>query len=195
MAAVESHMLELGTKAPDFDLPIANPEVDDLDGDRRALDDYDDASALVVMFICNHCPYVHHVEPALVETARVYGERGAQFVAICANDAENYPDDSFEKMTERAEEKEYPFPYLQDETQEVAKAYQAACTPDFYVFNKDRELVYRGRYDETRPNNGMAHGQDLHAALDAVLNSGTLPDEQHPSMGCSIKWKPGNAPA
>ena len=188
-------MLDLGTAAPPFDLPIANPDVDDYAGDHRALSDYDEAPVLVVMFICNHCPYVHHVEPALVETARVYGERGAQFVAICSNDADEYPQDSFAKMAERAEAKEYPFPYLQDEDQSVAQTYQAACTPDFYVFDGDRELVYRGRYDETRPNNGMAHGDDLHAALDAVLNGGTLPDEQHPSMGCSIKWKPGNAPA
>jgi len=195
MAAVESHMLDLGTTAPDFDLPIANPDVDDREGDHRSLDDYADAPVLVVMFICNHCPYVHHVEPALVETARVCSDRGVQFVAICSNDAEEYPDDSFEKMAERATEQEYPFPYLQDETQEVAKAYQAACTPDFYVFDGDRSLVYRGRYDETRPSNGMAHGQDLHAALDAALNDEDPLDDQHPSMGCSIKWKPGNAPA
>ena len=195
MAAVESRMLDLGTEAPDFNLPIANPEVDDIEGDHRSLDDYADAEALVVMFICNHCPYVHHVEPALLETVRVYGDRGVQFVAICANDAEAYPDDRFEKMAERAEEKGYPFPYLQDTTQDVAKAYQAACTPDFYVFDGDQTLVYRGRYDETRPNSGMPHGEDLHAALDAVVNGGTVPEEQHPSMGCSIKWKPGNEPA
>ena len=195
MAAVESHMIELGTTAPAFDLPIANPEVDDHDGPRRALSDYDDADVLVVMFICNHCPYVHHVEPALIETARTYAEQGVQFVAICANDAERYPDDSFDNMADRAREKGYPFPYLQDDTQEVAKAYDAACTPDFYVFDADRTLVYRGRYDETRPNQGTAHGADLHAALDAVPNGESPSDPQHPSIGCSIKWKPGQEPA
>lgn len=188
-------MLDLGTAAPDFDLPIANPEVDDHDGDRRALSDYDDAPVLLVMFICNHCPYVHHVEPALLETARVYGERDVAFVAISSNDAESYPQDGFEKMAERASEQGYPFAYLHDETQEVAQAYQAACTPDFYVFDADRDLVYRGRYDETRPDNGMPHGDDLHAALDAALKGDEPIDEQHPSMGCSIKWKPGNEPA
>ena len=195
MAAVESHMIELGTDAPTFDLPIANPEVDNLDRPRRTLNDYAGANVLVVMFICNHCPYVHHVEPALIETAQTYAKQGVQFVGICANDAERYPDDSFENMAQRARDKGYPFPYLQDETQAVARSYDAACTPDFYVFDADRTLVYRGRYDETRPNQGTVHGGDLHAALDAVLNGETPPDVQHPSIGCSIKWKPGQEPA
>lgn len=196
MAAVESNMRALGTKAPDFDLPIANPGVDDLHGVRRSLSDYSDAPVLVVMFICNHCPYVHHVEPSLIETAETYSEKGVQFVAICANDAGRYPDDGFERMTERAREKGYPFPYLQDEDQTVAQAYNAACTPDFYVFDDERTLVYRGRYDETRPNQGTAHGGDLHAALDAALEGTVLSkEEQHPSIGCSIKWKPGREPA
>jgi peroxiredoxin len=194
MALTESTMLDLGTTAPDFTLPAANPDVDDAGGAVRALDDYDAAEALVIVFMCNHCPYVQHIETALLDVAREYQAKGVQFIGICSNDAERYPDDSFESMAERAEAKDYPFPYLHDETQDVAKAYAAACTPDFFVFDDDRTLVYRGRFDETRPDNRTPHGGDLKAALDDLLDTGTVSVEQKPSMGCNIKWKPGNEP-
>lgn len=195
MAVTESTMMELGSTAPDFSLPAANSEVDDRGGDHRSLDDYDDAEGLVIVFMCNHCPYVKHIEEALVDVAREYQERGVQFIGICSNDPERYPDDSFENMAKRARAKEYPFPYLQDETQEVAQAYKAACTPDFYVFDDDRALAYRGRFDETRPDQGEPHGGDLRQALDELLETGEVTMEQKPSMGCNIKWKPGREPA
>jgi peroxiredoxin len=195
MAVTESTMMELGQPAPDFSLPAANPEVDDRGADRRSLADYEEAEALVVVFMCNHCPYVKHIEEALADVAREYGERGVQVVGICSNDAERYPDDSFDRMAERAREKEYPFPYLQDESQEVARAYEAACTPDIYVFDDDRTLAYRGRFDETRPDGEDAHGGDLRKALDQLLEGGEVTMEQHPSMGCNIKWKPDADPA
>ena len=195
MAVTESTMMELGRSAPDFSLPAANPDVDDRGGSHRSLSDYEDAEALVVVFMCNHCPYVKHIEEALLDVARTYQDRGAQFVGICSNDAERYPDDSFEKMAERTEAKDYPFPYLQDESQEVAQAYEAACTPDFFVFDADRRLVYRGRFDETRPDKGTPDGADLRQALDEVLADGEVTMEQKPSMGCNIKWKLGIEPA
>jgi peroxiredoxin len=195
MAVTESIMMELGRQAPSFSLPAANPDVDERGDDTRSLADYDDAEVLVVVFTCNHCPYAKHVEDELIDVAREYRERGVQFVAICSNDPENYPDDDFESMAERAQAKDYPFPYLQDESQEVAKAYEAACTPDFYVFDDDRRLTYRGRFDETRPDDGEPHGGDLRQALDELLDDGTVTMEQKPSMGCNIKWKPGTEPA
>jgi len=195
MAVTESTMMELGRTAPSFTLPAANPDVDDRGDEHRSLQDYDDAEALVVVFMCNHCPYVKHVEDELLSTAREYQERGVQFIGICSNDPERYPDDSFERMAERTEEKKYPFPYLQDESQEVAQAYEAACTPDFYVFDADRTLVYRGRFDDTRPDHGTPDGADLRQALDQVLEDGEVTMEQTPSMGCNIKWKPGVEPA
>jgi peroxiredoxin len=195
MAVTESTMMELGRTAPSFTLPAANPDVDDRGDEHRSLEDYDAADALVVVFMCNHCPYVKHVEDELLAVAREYQEQGVQFVGICSNDPERYPDDSFESMAERAEAKDYPFPYLQDESQEVARAYEAACTPDFYVFDADRTLVYRGRFDETRPDQGTPHGGDLRQALDEVLTAGEVTMEQKPSMGCNIKWKPGAEPA
>jgi peroxiredoxin len=195
MAVTESTMMELGQTAPSFSLPAANPDVDDRGGPHRSLGDYDAADALVVVFMCNHCPYVKHVEDELIAVAREYQERGVQFIGICSNDPERYPNDSFESMAERAEAKDYPFPYLQDESQEVARAYEAACTPDFYVFDADRTLAYRGRFDETRPDEGTPHGGDLRQALDEVLSSGEVTMEQKPSMGCNIKWKPGAEPA
>lgn len=195
MAVTESRMTRLGSEAPAFDLPIVNPSVDGKAGDRRSLDDYKDVDVLVVVFMCNHCPYVKHIEGALIETAREYRTRGVQFVGICSNNAETHPEDSFEKMAERAEAKGYSFPYLRDESQEVARAYGATCTPDFFVYDEDRRLVYRGRFDETRPNQGEPTGQDLRKALDELLESGEVHIEQKPSMGCNIKWKPENAPA
>jgi len=195
MAVTESTMMELGRRAPSFTLPAANPDVDDRGGDTRSLDDYEDAEALVVVFMCNHCPYVKHLEEELLATAREYQDQGVQFIGICSNDAENYPDDSFDNMAKRAQAKDYPFPYLQDESQEVAQAYEAACTPDFYVFDADRELAYRGRFDETRPDGGEPHGGDLRQALDELLADGEVTMEQKPSMGCNIKWKSGIEPA
>ena len=195
MAVAESTMMELGHPAPDFSLPAANPEVDDRGDDHRSLTDYDDADVLVVVFMCNHCPYVQHIEDDLLDVTYEYQQRGAQFVGICSNDPENYPDDSFDSMAERARDKEYPFPYLQDESQDVARTYEAACTPDIYVFNEERTLVYRGRFDETRPDGTEAHGGDLRQALDELLETGEVTMEQHPSMGCNIKWKPDVEPA
>ena len=195
MAVTESTMMELGRSAPSFSLPAANPDVDDRGGEHRSLGDYDDAEVLVVVFMCNHCPYVQHIEEEMISVAREYQDRGVQFIGICSNDPERYPDDSFDSMAERAGAKGYPFPYLQDESQEVARTYEAACTPDFYVFDADRTLVYRGRFDETRPDQGTPHGEDLRQALDEVLASGEVTMEQKPSMGCNIKWKPGTEPA
>jgi len=195
MALTESMMAELGSPAPSFDLPVANPNADGLNGGLRSISDYDEADVLVVAFICNHCPYVKHLEDALLEVAAEYQERGVQFIGICSNDAETHPDDSFERMADRAREKEYPFPYLHDESQDVAREYGAVCTPDFFVYDADRTLAYRGRFDETRPKKGTAHGGDLRQALDELLEQGTVEMEQHPSMGCNIKWKPGKEPA
>ena len=195
MAVTESTMMELGERAPSFTLPAANPDVDDRGDNQRSLDDDADAEALVVVFTCNHCPYAKHVEDELIGVAREYQEQGVQFVAICSNDPEQYPDDSLESMAERAAAKDFPFPYLQDESQEVAKAYEAACTPDFYIFDGERTLAYRGRFDETRPDHGEAHGGDLRQALDELLEEGAVHMEQKPSMGCNIKWKPGKKPA
>ena len=193
MARTYSVMEALGTRAPAFDLPIANPQVDNLARETRALSDFDEARYLVVVFMCNHCPYVIHVEDVLIETARAYWEKGVQFVGISANDAVAYPADSFEAMAERAVDKAYPFPYLYDASQEVAKAYGAVCTPDLYIYDPDRKLVYHGRIDETRPRMGMmADGSDLRRALDDLLNTGTVSFEQVPSMGCNIKWKDGS---
>lgn len=195
MAVTESTMVELGTPAPSFDLPAANPDVDEKGGEQRRLSDYDDAETLVVVFTCNHCPYAQHVEDALVQTARDYAPRGVQFVAICSNNTDTHPQDSFENMARRAREKDFPFPYLRDESQEVARAYGAVCTPDFFVYDADRRLAYRGRMDDTRPDGEPATGEELRRALDELLEAGSVSEPHHPSMGCNIKWKPGNAPA
>ena len=188
MALTPSTMLPLGTRAPDFRLP-------DTDGRTVSLADYADAPALLVMFICNHCPYVKHVREELVRLARDYQPRGLAIVAINPNDAERYPDDSPVRMREEVVSAGYTFPYLYDETQEVAKAYKAACTPDFFLFDRERKLVYRGQLDDSRPNSGRpVTGADLRAAIDAVLEGRPVPQDQKPSTGCNIKWKPGNEP-
>lgn len=194
MAVTYSEMIELGTDAPAFDLPITNPGVDDRTKPTRSLSDYDDARVLVIVFTCNHCPYAKHVEGALIRFAHDYAERGVQVVAISANDSEAYPEDSFESMAARAQDRQYPFPYLYDESQHVARAYEARCTPDFYVYDDDRTLRYRGRMDETRPGQGEATARDLRQAVDDVLAGGSVSIEQVPSMGCNIKWRAGNAP-
>ncbi len=187
--AVPSTMLPLGTPAPDFSLP--NP----LLGDTVALDDLADAAALLVMFISNHCPYVKHVADELARLGRDYGEQGVAMVAICANDVEHYPDDSPAAMKDFGGRHDFSFPYLYDESQSVAKAYRAACTPDLFLFDAQRRLVYRGQLDGARPGNDVpVDGRDLRAALDAVLAGEPIDERQVPSMGCNIKWKPGNEP-
>lgn len=181
-------MLALGTRAPHFNLP-------DTTGRRVSLDDMKGARALVVMFICNHCPYVKHLRAQLAQLGRDYIPKGVRIVAISSNDVQNYPADSPEKMAEEARAAGYTFPYLYDADQSVAKAYRAACTPDFYVFDADLRLAYRGQFDDSRPGNGLpATGKDLRAALDALVAGQPVPQPQKPSIGCNIKWKPGNAP-
>ena len=189
MARTSSTMLELGTPAPPFALP-------DTQGRDVTLADFDEAEALLVVFMCNHCPYVKHLRDALAALAREYRPRGLATVGINANDAQKYPDDSPEKMAEEAAAAGYTFPYLYDEDQAVAKAYRAACTPDFFLFDKARRLVYRGQFDDSRPGSSVpVTGRDLRAAIDAVLAHEPVSPDQKPSLGCNIKWKPGNEPA
>lgn len=181
-------MLPLGTQAPDFSLT-------NVDGKTVSLADFADAPALVVAFICNHCPFVKHLADDFAKFANEVMAKGAAVVAISSNDVDNYPADSPEQMVAEAEARGYRFPYLYDETQEVAKAYHAACTPDFYVFDADRKLVYRGQFDDSRPESGIPiTGADLRAAVDAVLAGQPVAERQHPSIGCNIKWIPGNEP-
>jgi peroxiredoxin len=181
-------MLPLGTIAPDFDLP-------NIDGKNVSLADFKNAPALLVIFMCNHCPYVKHVADALAALAREYQAKGVAVVGISSNHVASHPADSPEQMVAEAENRGYTFPYLFDETQEVAKAYRAACTPDFYVFDSKQKLVYRGQLDDSRPDSGKpVTGRDLRAALDAVLAGKPVPADQKNSIGCNIKWKPGNEP-
>jgi peroxiredoxin len=186
--ATTSAMMGLGTPAPDFRLEEVT------DGSTVALDDLAQSPALVVAFLCRHCPYVKHVQSAFAELAREYGERGVAVVAISANDPDTHPDDAPEALAEQKREVGFDFPYLFDASQEVARAYGAACTPDFFVFDGARRLVYRGRMDDTRPGQGEPTGADLRAALDALLAGIPVDEDQHPSIGCSIKWRPGNEP-
>jgi peroxiredoxin len=188
MALTQSTMLPLGTRAPDFSLP-------DAEGNCVALKDLQSAPALLVMFLCNHCPYVKHVAYTVAKLASEYQKKGVAVVAINSNDVARYPADSPALMKEEIKRVGYTFPYLVDETQEVAKAYRAACTPDFYVFDKNQNLVYRGRLDGSMPGNKLpTTGEELRAALDAALAGKPAPAEQKNSMGCNIKWKPGNEP-
>ncbi len=188
MAATPSTMPPLGMTAPDFTLP-------DPHGKEWSLGDFDDAPGLLVAFICNHCPYVIHIRSAFSAFAREYQEKGLAVVAIAANDVEQYPQDGPEGMRQEMEEGGYSFPYLFDETQEVARAYRAACTPDLFLFDGDRKLVYRGQFDDSRPGSQVpVTGNDLRAAADAVLAGRPVPEDQRSSIGCNIKWKPGNAP-
>ena len=183
MALTPSTMPALGMQAPDFSL------VDTISGKALSLQQLKSQQATVIMFICNHCPYVKHVQAELVRLAGDYLPRGISFIAISSNDAIGYPEDGPQKMKQVAAEHRYPFPYLFDETQAVAKAYQAACTPDFYVFDAQLKLVYRGQMDESRPGNGRAvTGRDLRAALDAILAGLPVDPQQTPSVGCNIKW-------
>ncbi|MCC7077075.1 MAG: thioredoxin family protein [Acidimicrobiia bacterium] len=186
MAATPSRMLALGTRAPAFEL--AEPRT----GRHVRSDDL--SGPLLVMFICNHCPYVQHVRAELARIGVDYGTR-VSVVGIMSNDVDHYPDDHPDRMVEEAETYGYTFPYLYDEAQDVAKAFGAACTPDFFLFDADRSLVYRGQLDESRPSNGIpVTGEDLRRALDAVVAGGEVPVDQQPSLGCSIKWRPGNEP-
>ncbi len=188
MVETLSTMTPLGTKAADFSLP-------DTRGKTTSLADFTDAPALLVAFICNHCPFVKHIAGGLATLAREYQQKGVAVVAINANDVEKYADDGPQKMAEEVQVRGYTFPYLFDETQGVAKAYHASCTPDFFLFDKDRRLVYRGQLDDSRPSNDLPiTGSDLRAALDAVLEGKPLPPDQKPSIGCNIKWKRGNEP-
>ena len=188
MAATASTMLPLGTPAPDFRLP-------DPAGRVISRDDFAERPVLLVMFLCNHCPYVRHVGEEIVRLARAYQARGVGVVAISSNDVAQHPEDGPAAMAEVAAAMGATFPYLYDEMQEVAKAYHAACTPDFFIFDADRRLAYRGQLDGARPGNDVAvSGRDLRAALDAVLDGRPAPEPQLPSLGCSIKWKPGNEP-
>ena len=188
--ATTSTMLALGTEAPDFSLP------DTVSGDVVSLADYSDKKGLLVMFICNHCPYVKHVRQELARLGNDYSNSGLGIVAISSNDIDAYPADSPEAMKTEAETFGYSFPYLYDETQIVAAAYTAMCTPDFFLFGAENKLAYRGRLDESRPDSGIpVTGNELRAAIDAVLAGDLVSDQQLPSMGCSIKWKSGSTPA
>lgn len=184
MARTPSNMLPLNTLAPDFKL------LDAISNDEKTLSELKGEKATVIMFLCNHCPYVKHVNSALVDLANKYQPEGVSFIAISSNDVENYPEDSPELMQKMAQELAYPFVYLYDKTQEVAKAYDAACTPDFYVFDHSLLLVYRGQLDDSRPQNQIpVNGKDIRAALDAILEGADINPVQKPSLGCNIKWK------
>jgi peroxiredoxin len=190
MVMVESTMLPLGTPAPAFEL------TDVVSGQTISLDTFAGSKALVVMFICAHCPFVKHVQQELANLGRDYVTRGVGVLAISANSAETHPQDAPEHLKAMAQSLGFTFPYCYDETQAVAKAYTAACTPDFFVFDEDKKLVYRGQLDDSRPSNGLpVTGADLRAALDAVLAGQPVSPQQKPSIGCNIKWKPGQAPS
>jgi len=181
-------MLELGTEVPDFELP------DVVSGKTVSLGDFDDKKGILIIFMCNHCPYVKHIKKHLSKLARDY-QNDIGTIAINANDIERYPKDRPEKMVEDAKKFDYPFPYLFDETQQTAKAYGAACTPDIYLVDKNHRLVYRGQYDDSRPANGKpVTGKDLRNAIERLLEDKDPIEDQKPSMGCNIKWKPGNEP-
>ena len=183
MAQVESNMMELGTKAPAFSL------LNTVSDKTTSLSELKSNVATVIVFICNHCPFVKHINAKLVEVANKYQDKGVQFIAISSNDVETHPQDGPEFMKQVAQENSYPFPYLYDATQEVAKAYKAECTPDFFMFDADLKCIYRGQFDETRPNKGEPTGKDLSAALDAVIAGEKVSSNQKPSIGCNIKWK------
>lgn len=184
MALTPSNMIPLGTKAPDFKL------LDAVSDSEMNLEQLKSDKATVIMFICNHCPYVKHVQQGLVELANDYISKGVSFIAINSNDVKNYTEDSPDNMKKVAERLGYPFPYLFDETQEIAKAYDAACTPDFYIFDGGLKLIYRGQMDDSRPGNGKpVTGLDIRKALDQILGGTTVSEDQIPSIGCNIKWK------
>jgi peroxiredoxin len=180
--AVETDVIPMGTPCPDFDLPA-------VEGRRYRLSDFEKSQVLVVMFICNHCPYVQAVEDRILALAHSYKPEQVQFVAVCANDADNYPDDSFDNLKKRWEAKGYGFPYLHDEDQTVAKTFRAVCTPDLYVYDRDRKLAYHGRLDDNWQQPTRVTKHEMKEAIDALLAGGKPAESQVPSMGCSIKWK------
>lgn len=185
MVLTPSTMIPLGTKAPGFDLPT-------VEGDTASLDTFKDKKVLVVVFMCNHCPYVKHIIPGFIKLVNDFQDSDVAFIGINSNDAQQYQEDSFAKMKEYAQRDSYPFVYAYDESQDVAKSYKAACTPDFYVFDQNRELVYRGQMDDTRPGSGgEATGEDLRHAIDSVLFNRPVASQQKHSTGCNIKWKTG----
>ena len=189
MSLTPSTMMKLGTRAPDFALPDVRT------GQLVSLADFDDCKGLLVLFICAHCPYVIHVEAELARIGTDYGDKGLGIVAISANDNENYPDDTPDKLAEQAERLGFVFPYCHDGSQETAKAYRAACTPDLFLFDEKLELVYRGQLDDSRPGNDLPMtGTDLRSAIDAILTEQPVTGDQYPAVGCNIKWKPGNEP-
>jgi len=184
MARTESNMLPLGTKAPDFKL------LDTVDDEMKSLNELKGTAGTLIMFICNHCPFVIHVNPQLSQLAKNYIAKGINCIAISSNDVENYPQDAPPLMKKNAIDNGYIFPYLYDQTQDVARAYDAACTPDFFLFDGDLKLVYTGQLDDSRPGNGIAvTGKDIRAAMNALVNNETIDANQKPSMGCNIKWK------
>jgi len=188
MARTPSTMLPLGTSAPNFSLP-------NIDGQTVSLSSFDEAKGTVFMFICNHCPFVKHVQEGLVSLYEDYSDKGISFVGISSNDVENYPDDSPEKMVAEAAQAGYEFPYLYDEDQSVAKAYKAACTPDFYLFDAEKKLVYRGQIDSSRPSTDIpVTAEDMRKAIDQLLANQPPLENQTPSLGCNIKWIAGNEP-
>ncbi|MCL4338560.1 thioredoxin family protein [Patescibacteria group bacterium] len=189
MTLVSSKMVSLGTKAPDFHLP------DVTSGKIISLQDFVEKKALLLVFLCGHCPYVIHVKAGLAKLGRDYGDKDLAMVAISSNDPSKHSEDSPESLAQMAKEESFTFPVLYDETQEAAKAYSAACTPDPFLFDENRSLVYRGQLDDSRPGNGIpVTGKDIRNAIDAVLSGREVPTMQKPSIGCSIKWKPGNEP-
>ncbi len=187
MALTYSKMAELGTSAPSFTLPVSNPQ--NGSDSEASLKDFSNGVALAVVFMCNHCPYVIHVEDALINVAQTCKGKGVNLIGINSNDATQYPEDSFHAMKQRAIDKKYPFPYLYDESQSVAKAFGAECTPDFFLYDSNLCLAYRGRFDETRPGATPATGDEFLQALDELLNFGFVTMPQRPSLGCNIKWK------
>lgn len=190
MTKTQSTMIALGTKIPYFRLPNV------VSGELVSSDNFTDKKAILIMFICNHCPYVRHVQEEIAQVGTDYADKPLGIVAICSNDVESYPDDSPENLKKQAQNFGFNFPYLFDETQAVAKAFTAACTPDFFLFNEKRELAYRGQLDESRPgNDSPVSGKDLRRAIDAVLADKNVRGKQKPSAGCNVKWKTGNEPA
>ena len=192
MVDTKSTMPELGNMAPDFSLPNTNP---DFGGNTVSLSDFDQNKGLLVMFICNHCPFVKRIREGLSQLGKDYENQDLGIVAICANDQTTHPGDSPENMAREATEHDYRFPYLHDENQTIAKAYRAACTPDFFLYDRNRRLVYRGQFDQARPSNDEpVTGEDLRRAIELVLADKPVPEAQRPSIGCNIKWKEGSAP-
>ncbi len=188
MAQTASTMLPLGTKAPDFKL------MDTVTDENKTIEECKGLNGTVIVFICNHCPFVKHVNSELVRMAKDYKSKGINLIAISSNDVEHYPQDAPDKMKETAKNEGYIFPYLYDASQQVAKAYKAACTPDFFVFDDELKLIYRGQLDDSRPGNGIpVNGKDIRNALNALLNKQPISKEQKPSIGCNIKWRPDNS--